>query len=114
LAVLVEVGVHYNSDLEHVERVAKEVARETMLALEGGIKTFEPAVRFHTFADFSVNFTVIMRVRELMDSGIHRHEFIKRLHKRFAKEGITIPYPIEAVNYDQEKAYKYFEQGIEK
>jgi small-conductance mechanosensitive channel len=114
LAVLVDVGVHYNSDLDHVERVAKEVAKETMTVLEGGIKSFEPVVRFHTFADFSINFTVVMRARELMDSQAMRHEFIKRLHQRFAKEGITIPYPVEAVNYDQEKTYKHFGQTIEK
>ena len=31
---------------------------------------------------------------------------IKRLQKRYAKEGIIIPYPIEAVNLSQEKAYE--------
>jgi len=29
---------------------------------------------------------------------------LKRLHERYAKEGINIPYPIRAINYAQEKA----------
>ena len=38
-----------------------------------------------------------------MDQFLIKHEFIKRLHDRFAREGIVIPYPIRALNYDQEK-----------
>jgi len=104
LAVRVPVGVHYSSDLEKVERVTIEVAKEVMKEVPGGIPNFEPAVRFHTFADSSINFNVIMRASEFTDQYIITHEFIKRLHKRYAKEGITIPYPIRAINYSQEKA----------
>lgn len=104
LAVLVQVGVHYNSDLEHVERVTIEVAREVMKTVPGGVPEFEPFIRYHTFGDFSINFTVIMRAREFVDNYLIKHEFIKRLHKRYAQEGITIPYPIRAINYAQEKA----------
>lgn len=104
LAVLVQVGVHYNSDLEQVERVTIEVAKETLKEVPGGIGTFEPFIRYHTFGDFSINFSVILRAREFVDNYLIIHEFIKRLHKRYAKEGIVIPYPIRAINTDQEKA----------
>lgn len=104
LAVLVEVGVHYDSDLEHVERVTIEVGRETMKEVAGGVEDFEPFIRYHTFADFSINFTVILRAKEFVDNYLIKHEFIKRLHKRYAREGINIPYPIRAINYTQEKA----------
>jgi small-conductance mechanosensitive channel len=103
-AVLVPVGVHYSSDLEKVERATIEVAREVMKQVAGGVPSYEPLVRFHTFADSSVNFTVVMRAREYGDSHLIKHEFVKRLHKRYAQEGICIPYPIRAVNYEQEKA----------
>jgi len=103
LAVLVQVGVHYESDLEHVERITIEVGRETMKEVTGGVEAFEPFIRYHTFADFSINFTVILRGKEFVDNYLIKHEFIKRLHKRYAKEGITIPYPIRAINYEQEK-----------
>jgi len=103
LAVLVNLGVHYNSDLEHVEHVTIEVAKEVMCQVPGGVPEFEPFIRYHTFSDFSINFTVILRAKEFVDNYLIKHEFIKRLHKRYAKEDIVIPYPIRAINYEQEK-----------
>ena len=104
MAVLVQVGVHYDSDLKKVEKVTCEVAKETMQEVNGGVAGFRPFIRYHTFADFSINFTVILRAREFVDQYLVKHEFIKRLHERYAKEGINIPYPIRAINYAQEKA----------
>jgi len=105
MAVLVQVGVHYESDLEKVERVTIEVGKETLKEVTGGVEDFEPFIRYHTFGDFSINFTVILRAKEFVDNYLVKHEFIKRLHKRYAEEGINIPYPIRAVNFDQEKAF---------
>lgn len=104
LAVLVKVGVHYNSNLKEVERITCEVAKEIMQEVTGGIPEFEPFIRYNEFADFSINFNVIMRAKEFVDQHLIRHEFIKRLHDRYNKEGIVIPYPIRAVNYEQEGA----------
>ena len=104
MAVLVQVGVHYESDLEYVERVTIEVGGEVMKEVRGGMPEFTPFIRYHTFDDFSINFTVILRAKEFVDNYLIKHEFIKRLHKRYNKEGINIPYPIRAINYSQEKA----------
>lgn len=103
LAVLIEVGVHYASNLDHVERVTIEVACETLQEVSGGVKTFEPFIRYHTLGDCSIHFTVILRARAFEDNYLIKHEFIKRLLKRYNEEGIVIPYPIRAINYDQEK-----------
>lgn len=46
---------------------------------------------------------IIMRAKEFVDNYLIKHEFIKRLHKRYAKEGIIIPFSIRAINYEQEK-----------
>jgi small-conductance mechanosensitive channel len=97
LAVLVEVGVDYASDLAHVERVVTEVGREVMAHVTGGVAEFEPFIRYHTFGDSSVDFTVILRAREFVDQYLIKHEFIKRLHARFEKEGIVIPFPIRTI-----------------
>jgi len=102
LAVLVEVGVHYDSDLEKVERVTREVAKEVLQTVPGGVPHFEPFIRYHTFSDSSINFTVILRGREFVDNFLIRHEFIKRLHVRYQKEGIVIPFPIRTVYLKQE------------
>lgn len=102
LAVTVEVGVHYNSDLKKVRRVTVEVAKEVMRDVPGGVAGFEPVVRYHTLGDYSVNFTVVLRAREFVDQHLVKDQFIERLHERYAQEGIVIPYPIQAVNYRQE------------
>ncbi|HAJ56252.1 MAG TPA: mechanosensitive ion channel protein MscS [Candidatus Omnitrophica bacterium] len=102
-AVLVQVGVHYNSDLKHVEKVTEEVAEETLKTVLGGVPEFKPFIRYHTFSDFSINFTVILSAKEFVDNYLIKHEFIKRLHERYNKEGIIIPYPIRAINTEQEQ-----------
>ncbi len=103
MAVRINIGVHYNSDLQHVERITCEVAKEVMQEVPGGVPEFDPFIRYHTFGDSSIQFTVILRAREYVDQYIVKHEFIKRLHQRYAQNGIVIPYPIMAVNYSQEK-----------
>ena len=97
LAVLIEVGVDYDSDLAHVERVVVEVARETMRQVAGGVPGFEPFIRYHTFGDSSIDFTVILRAKEFVDQYLVKHEFVKRLHARFDREGIVIPFPIRTI-----------------
>ncbi len=97
LWVTLEVGVSYDSDLEHVEVVALEVAKEVLGEVDGGVPGEDPIVRYHTFGDSSINFDVRMMVREFQSQGPVKHEFIKRLHQRFNDEGIDIPFPIRTV-----------------
>lgn len=104
LSVPVEVGVHYNSDLEHVERVTLDVAREILKSHKWGIGDYETFVIYHTFDSSSINFTVMLRTEEYFHRFFLKSEFIKALHKRYAEEGIVIPYPIRAINTDQEHA----------
>lgn len=106
MAVLVNLGVHYNSNLKKVEKITCEVAKEVMQEVSGGVSEFEPFIRYHTFDDSSINFTVILRAKEFVDQYLIKHEFIKRLHDRYRKEGIVIPYPIRAINYSQEEGEK--------
>lgn len=97
MLVLVEAGVSYDSDLEHVERVTIEVAREVMLTIEGAVPEHEPYVRFHTFAEYSIQFSVVLRISEVTAQYLIKHEFIKRLHLRFRAEGIVLPDPIRTL-----------------
>jgi small-conductance mechanosensitive channel len=99
LAVLVDVGVDYASDLAYVETIVIEVAREVMQQVDGGIPEFEPFIRYHTFGDSSITFTVVLRGREFVDQYLLKHEFVKRLHARFNREGIVIPFPIRTIDF---------------
>jgi len=60
-------------------------------------------VVFHTFASSSINFTVMLRAEEYFNRFWVKSAFIKALHKRYAEEGIRIPYPIRAINLDQQR-----------
>jgi len=97
LSVYIPCGVAYDSDLEHVERVVKEVAKKIQDDTEGASKEWEPVVRWKEFADFSINFVAVLRVTEFGVQYALQSEFIKALHRRFNQEGIEIPFPIRTV-----------------
>lgn len=97
ISTSVEVGVGYGSDLDKVERVTIEVAREVMKEVKGGVPEFEPVVRYGKFGDSSINFNVVLRSKEFADQNAVKHELIKKLHKRYSAEGIEIPYPVRTI-----------------
>ena len=97
LVSMATIGVGYDSDLEKVERVTIDVARGVMSRIEGAVTDFEPQVRFHTFAESSIQFNVILRYKEYGAQFLAQHELVKALHKRYREEGIEIPYPIRTV-----------------
>jgi small-conductance mechanosensitive channel len=70
--------------------------------LPAGVPVFEPFVRFTEFGDSSVNFNTILRVNEVVDQHLLRHEFVMRLHKRFALEDIEIPFPQRVIHSSDE------------
>ena len=97
-AVLVEVGVSYDSDLRRVERVTIAVGQEVMRQVEGGVPAFTPFIRYHTFGDSGIQFTVILRGCDYASQYLIKHELITRLHARYRAEGIEIPYPVRTVH----------------
>jgi small-conductance mechanosensitive channel len=93
MSVSVQARVAYDSDLEHVERVVIATGNEIMKEIEGAVVEHETLVRFHTFADSAIEFSVILRIIEFGEQFRVKHEFLKRLHRRFQIEGIEVPYP---------------------
>lgn len=96
-------GVSYDSDLEKVERVAIEVAKDVLEKHPGGIKDFEPYIRFYNFGDSSIDMKIFLRVKEYADQFEVTSAFIKSLHQRFGQEGINIPFPIRTVYLNQQQ-----------
>ena len=91
MVVPVDVGVDPASDLPRVERVTLDVGREVMREVPGGVRDFEPVIRYHTFAAANVGFSVTLRSQEFAGQYLITHEFLKRLQARFAREGIVAP-----------------------
>jgi small-conductance mechanosensitive channel len=96
--VLLPIGVSYGSDLEKVEAVTREVATEVVRTLPEAQGDWPPLVRFNAFADSSINFVLVFRVKQFVDRGVVIHELVKRLHARYAQEGIEIPFPQRVVH----------------
>ena len=94
MSVYVWCGVSYDSDLEQVDRVAIEVAKETMAQVEGSATDWEPVVRFKEFGESNITFVVVLRVKDVTAQYLLTHEYIKALHKRFREEEIEINYPV--------------------
>jgi small-conductance mechanosensitive channel len=100
-SIAIPVGVSYESDLDHVEKVTIAVAQEILQEIVGGVHSFEPVVRYNGFAESSITFNVILRVKSVTDQYLVRHEFIKRLHVRYQQQGIIIPFPTRTLNLAQ-------------
>ncbi|OIO38866.1 MAG: hypothetical protein AUJ72_01815 [Candidatus Omnitrophica bacterium CG1_02_46_14] len=86
-----EARAPYTSDLERVERVTREAAKEALLKISGVVREFDPVVNFHTFGDTGVGFTIVFKAKDFPAQGPIKHELIKSLHARYQKEGIQIP-----------------------
>lgn len=95
VVVLIDVGVSYSSDLTKVESITLEVAREVMETVAGGVPGFVPFIRFQAFSEFSIVMSVTMRAQQFPDLSLIKHEFIKKLHSRYLRERIEIPFPLQ-------------------
>jgi small-conductance mechanosensitive channel len=93
----VEVGVAYDSNLTQVESVIISMARDLQRSLPSAVASFEPVVRYHTFADSSINLSVVLKARTYAEMAPLKHEFIKKLHETFKREKIDIPFPQRVV-----------------
>ncbi|MDO8751165.1 MAG: mechanosensitive ion channel family protein [Dehalococcoidia bacterium] len=101
LNVFISCGVSYQSDLNQVERTCLEVATQVIHDLPEAVvvKDYQPGIWFMAFGDSNINFSVVLRATNRVGSFQLTHEFIKRLHARFAQEGIEINYPVRKLVY---------------
>jgi small-conductance mechanosensitive channel len=99
MSLLINVGVSYDCDPDHVERVLVEEAKRASADIPGLLAEPAPFVRFIPgFGDFSLDFTLIVQVGEFVDQYLVQHELRKRIFRRFREEGIEIPFPIRTLH----------------
>ena len=113
ILVIVPIGVSYDSDLELVERVTVEVARDLQIEIDGYEPHFDsegvdrnklaPVVRYQCFNDSSIDFNAVMHVQTFTNQYVLKHEFIKAITKRYREEGINIPFPIRTLDLPDDK-----------
>ncbi len=98
VAITLTLGVAYTSDLSHVEKVTLEIAKKMLQSVPGAVASFEPAVRYKNFAESSIDFDLILRVKHWTDQALLKHEVIKALHARYNQEKIEIPFPQRVIH----------------
>jgi len=91
--VRIKVGVAYGSDIEKAKRIMLEITKEVPTILQDP----PPSVYFTEFGDFSLNLLMIFWVVEYTEMLAAKDKVNMMIHKRFAKEGIEIPFPIQTV-----------------
>ncbi len=85
----VKVGVAYGSDVDRVREILLAVAGEHPLVC----KEPEPRVRFRSFGDSALEFDLLVWVAEPVLRGRVLDALNTAIYKRFAAEGVEIPYP---------------------
>ena len=92
--VRIGVGVAYGSDLEQVERILVDVAKQNPLVM----KDPAPRARLRLFNNSSIDFELLAWAKEPQDRGRITHEIGKQIYLRFNDEGVTIPFPQHVVH----------------
>ncbi len=93
--VRVPVGVSYESDIDLVEKVLIEAAKENPRIL----KDPEPRVRFREFGNSSLNYELLCWSDDPYYRGLTIHELNTAIFKKFAENNITIPFPQRDVHF---------------
>ena len=85
----VPLGVSYNSDMDQVVRVLKEVAKDNELVIDNPA----PRVRLRNFGDNSIDLDFMGWIDRPEDRGRTVHLLLMEIIRRFREEGIEIPFP---------------------
>jgi len=91
---LVEIGVAYKEDTDHVIKVLKEVGEELKDDETFGPLIMEPmeVLGLDSFGDSSINIKVMFKTQPIKQWMVAR-EFRRRVKKAFDEKGIEIPFP---------------------
>ncbi|MEO0275770.1 MAG: mechanosensitive ion channel family protein, partial [candidate division WOR-3 bacterium] len=105
MSLIIPVTVSYDSDLERVEEVTTSIAKEVLREIYGK-EDNEVFIRYSSFGEYGINFNVIINIKEFSQQYLIRHNFIKRLYKKYKEEGIVIPYPVRKIYIEEKEKFK--------
>jgi len=98
--VRIKVGVAYGSDVDQVEEILLNVARNNPHVSPQP----EPRVRFRVFGDSSLDFELLCWAHRPHDKGRIIHELNREIYKVFGQKGVVIPFPQRDVHVHAQSA----------
>lgn len=96
------MDVAYETDLDHATRVLMDEAKKLKEDMPDKILADPELKGVDSFNDSSITIRIWIRTAPLMQWDVRR-ELNRRIHKRFEKEGITIPFPQRTVWLNQKE-----------
>ncbi|QOY86205.1 mechanosensitive ion channel family protein [Paludibaculum fermentans] len=99
MSTSIVVGVSYSSDIDRVSEILLEEARATVGEVDGLLPEPGPVVRLNPgFSPSSLDFTLSVHVAKFERQFAVQDALRRRVFKRFQKEGISIPYPVQTLD----------------
>jgi small conductance mechanosensitive channel len=99
MRVMINCGVGYESDLDHVKLVAKQAIVDYFDQVE---HTDQVEFYYMEFGDSSINF--LLRFYYEVENGLQKlvttSQAIMAIKKAFDKEGINIPFPMRTIQFN--------------
>ncbi len=92
------IGVSYYSDLDLVEKVARQAANNVIAKMKIKVPNNKPMFRFHELTDSAINIKVMVKVDSVRDERRVKSALIKELVEQFHQHNIEIPYPQRVVH----------------
>ena len=97
--VYVTCGVSYDSDLDLVEEVSREVMTELVENSQSANRSYGSWFAFDSFGESNVDFWLFLQARDRISSFDLQSALIKNLHRRFKENDITINYPVRTLQF---------------
>ncbi|MRM83523.1 mechanosensitive ion channel family protein [Riemerella anatipestifer] len=93
----IEVGVHYDTDIDLATRILMEAAMENDFVFKNEL--YQPVVRLENFGDSSLDLKLFYFSKELFRAPQTKNEIRRLILAKFRENGIVIPYPIRTVEF---------------
>jgi small-conductance mechanosensitive channel len=90
--VTATIGVAYGSDPDKVKKIIREIIDSNKYIIKDK-EDMKPIVRFEELGDSSINFFVLVWISDRKHRFDVKDYMNTEIYKRFAKEGIDIPFP---------------------
>ena len=90
-SLVIDIGVSYDEDIDHVKYILLKLARESPHCL----KSPEPRVLVNELDDFTKNFRLFAWIESYNEEFIAKDWILKSIDENFNSEGISISFPTE-------------------